>query len=59
MSLENNKFAIATAQAIAISKAELRQMLEADNPDLDARVVEWRGVLEARKFQRGEREWKY
>ena len=53
MSLQNNKFAIQTALAVAAREARDRILaeIESDDPELDARVAEWRGVLEARKYQ--------
>ena len=57
MSLQNNKFAIQTALAVAAREARDRILaeIEIDDPGLDARVAEWRGVLEARKYQGGYR----
>ena len=51
MSLQNNKFAIQTALRIRAREESDRMKIEIDDEDLDRRVAEWRGVLEARKYQ--------
>lgn len=53
MSLDTNRFAIATALRIAEREKRERLLSEIDDPALEAKVVEWRGVLEARAFQHG------
>lgn len=51
MSLDTNRFAIQTALAVAAKEARDRMLADIDDEDLDRRVAEWRGVLEARKYQ--------